>query len=273
MTRPDDFAFGPRSELWRINRYATGLLFGPAAVLLQIAHPRVAQGVAEHSDFRTDALGRLRRTLHSVNRIAFGTHAEAEQMRVRMHAVHAQVRGIAGEGIEGPRHYSAFEPDLLLWVLATLIDASIQGYEFVWGPLPHERRERFYHDFRRFGSYFGLGEERGPQDYAAFTEYYEEMLSNDLLGSHPLCAEVAAAVVRPRHPWRDRLLGRLADFLPIETVPPAIRQRLGLSTSAWTRLRFKALRIAAPIAFRTLPKRLTYYPEARRAETAARESS
>tara|TARA_B110000003_G_scaffold16040_1_gene15901 strand:+ start:23916 stop:24212 length:297 start_codon:yes stop_codon:yes gene_type:complete len=69
----NDFAFSPDSELWLVNRYANGLLFGPAAVLLQVAHPQVAQGVVDHSDFREDALGRLRRTLSTVNRIAFGT--------------------------------------------------------------------------------------------------------------------------------------------------------------------------------------------------------
>ena len=262
----DDFVFSPDSEIWRVNRYANGLLFGPAAVLLQVAHPRVAQGVADHSDFQDDALGRLRRTLSTVNRIAFGTIEEAEEMRARLSAVHGRVQGKTSEGMAGPRGYSAFEPDLLLWVLATLIDASIKGYEFVWEPLGPERRERFYRDFRRFGTYFGLGEEVGPANYGEFVGYYEEMLSGDLLGSHPLCAEVAAAVVRPQHPWRDRVLGRMVDFLPIETVPFAIRKRLGLESTGWSRFRMGVLQRVAPVAFRVLPKRVTYYPESYRAE-------
>lgn len=261
-----DFAFPPESEIWRVNRYANGLLFGPAAVLLQIAHPRVAQGVADHSDFREDALGRLRRTLSTVNRIAFGTVAEAEEMRARLSAVHGGVKGEISEGMAGPSRYSAFEPELLMWVLATLIDASIKGYEFVWEPLSMERRERFYRDFRRFGTFFGLGEEEGPQNYGEFVEYYEEMLSGELLGSHPLCAEVAAAVVRPQKPWRDRMLGKVVDFLPIETVPEVIRERLGLESTGWSRFRMGMLKRVAPGAFRVLPKRLTYYPESYRAE-------
>lgn len=244
-----------------MNRYANGLLFGPAAVLLQVAHPRVAQGVADHSDFQDDALGRLRRTLSTVNRIAFGTVAEAEEMRARLKAVHGGVKGETSEGMAGPGKYSAFEPDLLMWVLATLIDASIKGYEFVWEPLGRERRENFYRDFRKFGTYFGLGEEVGPADYGEFLDYYEEMLAGDLLGSHPLCGEVAAAVVRPRKPMRDRMLGKVVDFLPIETVPELIRTRLGLESSGWSRFRMKVLKQVAPVAFRVLPKRLTYYPE------------
>jgi uncharacterized protein (DUF2236 family) len=261
-----DFVFSPDSEIWRVNRYANGLLFGPAAVLLQVAHPRVAQGVADHSDFQDDALGRLRRTLLTVNRIAFGTIKEAEEMRTRLSAVHGGVKGTTSEGMAGPREYSAFEPDLLMWVLATLIDASIKGYEFVWEPLNRDRRERFYRDFRRFGTYFGLGEEVGPADYGEFLDYYKKMLSGDLLGSHPLCAEVAAAVVRPQNPMRDRLLGRVVDFLPIETVPETIRERLGLESTRWSRFRMGVLKRVAPGAFRVLPKRVTYYPESYRAE-------
>ena len=265
-SRDFDFAFSPDSEIWRVNRYANGLLFGPAAVLLQVAHPRVAQGVADHSDFRDDALGRLRRTLSTVNRIAFGTKAEAEEMRARLKVVHGGVKGETSEGMAGPRKYSAFEPDLLMWVLATLVDASIKGYEFVWEPLNRDRRENFYRDFRRFGTYFGLEEEVGPQDYGEFVEYYDEMLKGDLLGSHPLCAEVASAVVWPLNPWRDRMLGKVVDFLPIETVPEKIRGRLGLESTGWSRVRMRMLAKVAPVAFRTLPKRLTYYPESYRAE-------
>jgi uncharacterized protein (DUF2236 family) len=262
----EEFVFSPDSEVWRVNRYANGLLFGPAAVLLQVAHPRVAQGVADHSDFQKDALGRLRRTLSTVNRIAFGTIKEAEEMRAKLREVHGRVQGKTSEGMAGPQGYSAFEPDLLMWVLATLIDASIQGYEFVWEPLGRERREQFYREFRRFGTYFGLSEEVGPTNYGEFVEYYEEMLSGELLGSHPLCAEVAAAVVRPQDSLGVRMLGRLVDFLPIETVPETIRERLGLESTRWSRFRMGVLKRVAPVAFRILPKRVTYYPESYRAE-------
>jgi len=85
--------FGPDSELWRINLYATGLVFGPSEVLMQIAHPRVAQGVSDSSRFREDALGRLRRTLQTVNQIVFGTGQAAAEMRVRLTAVHDCVQG------------------------------------------------------------------------------------------------------------------------------------------------------------------------------------
>ena len=88
-----------------------------------------------------------------------------------------------------------------------------------------------------------------------------EMLSGDPLESHPLCAEVAAAVVWPQKPWRDRMLGKAGDFLLIETVPAMIRKRLGLESKS-----DKILEKVAPVAFRTLPKWLMYHPESYRAE-------
>ena len=262
----NNFVFSRESQVWRVNRHANGLLFGPAAVLLQIAHPRVAQGVVDHSDFREDALGRLRRTLSTVNKITFGTVAEAEEMKARLSEVHGRVKGRVSGGMAGPKEYSAFEPDLMMWVLATLIDASIRGYEFVWEPLSWERRERFYREFRHFGTFFGLKLEEGPADYREFVDYYEEMLASDLLGSHRLCVEVAAAVVWPEKPLRDWLLGRVVNFLPIETVPEQIRERLGFQSTPWTRFRMMLLGKVAPLAFRTLPKWLTYYPESYWAE-------
>lgn len=266
--KAQEFVFSQDSAQWQVNRHANGLLFGPAAVLLQISHPRIAQGVADHSDFRNDALGRLRRTLRGVNRIAFGTLEQAEEMRAHLAEVHGRVKGEVSAGMPGRSHYSAFEPDLMLWVLATLIDASIKGYEFVWGPLADERREQFYQEFRHFGTYFGLGSEVGPADYAGFVEYFDAMLNDKILGSHPLCAEIAAAVVCPPNPIRDRLLGKFSNFLPIETVPSHLRERLGLRSTWWTRLRMAMLRGVAPLAFRMLPKRLTYYPESYKAAQA-----
>ena len=79
-------------------------------------------------------------------------------------------------GIEGPRTYSAFEPDLLLWVLATLITAAINGYELIYGELSIARKEAFYRDMCRFGTYFGVTESLSPKDWPAFDAYYTSMV-------------------------------------------------------------------------------------------------
>jgi hypothetical protein len=96
----DPYLFAPESEMWRVNRERCGLIYGPAAAILQIAHPRIAQGVRDHSNFRTDIMGRLHRTLKSTNRIAFGRVSEAEEMKTRLAAVHRRVRGTVSPGIK-----------------------------------------------------------------------------------------------------------------------------------------------------------------------------
>lgn len=97
----DAFLFAPESEIWRINRERCGLIYGPAAAVLQVSHPRVAQGVHDHSNFRTDTVGRLHRTIESTNRIVFGRLSEAEAMKTRLAAVHRKVRGTVSAGIGG----------------------------------------------------------------------------------------------------------------------------------------------------------------------------
>lgn len=256
------FAFPLDSEMWRINHQRCGLFFGPAAAILQIAHPRIARGVADHSQFDSDSLGRLRRTLASTNRIAFGTVEEAEAVRQRISGIHEGVRGRVSPGMDGCPRYSAFEPDLLLWVLATLVMAAIQGYEMVHGTLPENRREQFYRDMKQFGTYFGLDQNQVPADLASFESYYLSVIEGDLLASHPLCAELAQSIASPRDSWLARSLGISIRFLVVETLPPNVRERLGFQSTRFTRSSMLLLRRSIPHVYPRLPERSRLFPEA-----------
>lgn len=261
----DPFLFTAESEMWRINRERCGLIYGPAAAILQVAHPRIAQGVHDHSNFQTDTIGRLRRTLKGTNRIAFGRVSEAEEMKTRLAAVHGKVRGAVSPGIKGPHAYSAFEPDLLFWVLATLINAAVSGFEFIYGKLPVARKEAFYRDMCRFGSFFGADESLSPKGWRAFDAYYDGMVEGDLLGNHSMCRELARAVIYPQDFGATRLLGSGMDFLPIETLPPKVRDRLGLRSTISSRFRMRLTRSVLPKVFPIFPRRLRFYPEYLRA--------
>jgi uncharacterized protein (DUF2236 family) len=257
----DPFLFGPESEMWRVNRERCGLIYGPAAAILQLAHPRIAQGVSDHSNFRHDTLGRLRRTLASTNQIAFGRTSQAEAVGERVAARHRKVRGTVLTDVGGERTYSAFEPELLLWVLATLITAAINGYELIHGELCIARKEAFYRDMCRFGTYFGVAESLSPKNWSAFEAYYTSIVEGELLGSHRICGELARAVVHPQDTFAAGALGRTIDFVVIETLPPQVRERLGLKSTISTRFRMRLARGVLPKIFPALPPKIRFYPE------------
>src|SRR5439155_2569299 len=145
-----DGYFAPESVIRRVgNSPITPFLGGGPAVLLQVAHPLVAAGVVQHSDYRHDLWRRLARTLRALYLIAYGTKAEADRAGEIVQAVHAHVRGKTcvrlGRFPAGTR-YSASDPELMLWVHATLVEASLAAYtRFVHAHSPEEQ-ERYYHE-------------------------------------------------------------------------------------------------------------------------------
>lgn len=225
----NDGIFPPDSAMWRLNREHFVLFGGSSAAILQAAHPMVAMGVAAHSEFRKDALGRLRRTLDAVYEIAFGTKEEAEQMMRKVRAAHARVKG------DTPQKYSAMDPEAQMWVLATLIATTVEMHRRYAAPPSGEELARFYTDMRVFGRYFGLDSTIGPQTWDEFSAYYDAMLSGPLLGSHPLCADVANAIIHPQRPFALRFLAPLFVPLACAYVPEPIRTRLHLPSRGWHR--------------------------------------
>ncbi len=123
--------FGPGSMTWRVNGEALLLLGGGRALILQVAHPKVAAGVAEFSDYRRDPWGRLYRTLELTLAIAFGEPEDSQAASRRLRRIHERVAGRDDRG----EPYRALDPALLLWVHATLIDTSLTIFERYVAPL------------------------------------------------------------------------------------------------------------------------------------------
>ena len=123
-----DGYFPPESLIRRLgNSPVVPFLGGGPAVLLQVAHPLVAAGVTQHSDYRDDLWRRLLRTLRAVYLMAYGTKQEAEWAGEAVQRVHARVHGT----LRGRRArsrwtpYRADDPALMLWVHATLVHSSL----------------------------------------------------------------------------------------------------------------------------------------------------
>lgn len=119
----DDSWFGPGSATWEVHADASMLVGGIRALLLQTLHPPTMAGVADHSDYRTDSLGRLRRTSRFVSTTTFGSVATAEAAIETVRAVHARVEGVTPDG----EPYSANDPHLLGWVHATEVDSFLEA--------------------------------------------------------------------------------------------------------------------------------------------------
>ena len=194
--------YGPRSEAWRLNREATLLLgAGPFAVLLQIAHPLVAEGVAAHSTFREDPWARLEGTLRSYLRIVYGSGPVARAEIRRLNGLHRSVAGpVSDPGAAGRfgAAYTARDPELSLWVHATLVWATLVTVERWLGGVPRGRRARFYAETLVVGRTFGVPEARLPADLDAFEAYIAGMLGAD--GPvHPsvLSRELTEAILHP----------------------------------------------------------------------------
>jgi len=179
--------------------------------------------------------------------------------------MHGKVRGAVSPGIEGSRAYSAFEQDLLFWVLATLINAAVSGFEFIYGRLPVARKEAYYRDMCRFGTFFGVDESLSPKEWGPFEAYYDGMVEGDLLGSHSMCRDLARAVIYPQDSAGTHSLGWGIDFLPIEMLSPKVRDRLGLRSTISSRFRMRLTRFVLPKLFPLFPRRLRFYPEYLRA--------
>ena len=228
----------------RVNRENVLLLGGGRALLMQLAHPKVAAGVDEHSDFRSHPIRRLRRTIRMTMAIVFGDRQTALAAARAVNQVHARVRG---------RDYRALDPDLLLWVHATLADTALVTYEaFVHRLLPRER-EAFYQEFKLMGELLGIPHDRFPQKVSDFDAYLEEMMSTGPVRVDRHSKELAALVLRPR----VRLLPGPV-MIPFEVVtagllPETLRKQYGL---AWGPGQRRAFRVATA----TLPRLVALTP-------------
>ena len=171
---------GPGSVMWRISRERVVPLGGLSALLLQLAHPLVAAGVAEHSSFHEDPIKRLKRTLELLLVTTFGDVRQVGEMTRRIADIHRVVNGSlqqdVGEWRRGT-HYSATSPELCLWVYATIVETALNSYSTFVRPLDGNERAELYRESERFGQLCGVEKDIRPASYRDFQDYYARTLS------------------------------------------------------------------------------------------------
>jgi uncharacterized protein (DUF2236 family) len=259
----DPGLFGPDSLAWRINAESILLLGGGRALLMQVAHAMVAAGVADHSDFGTAPFERLWRTVDSALTVIFGDSQQWRSAIERVHRIHSGV-----VGVRGGRRYSALDPELLLWVHATLVDSSIEAYARLVRPIPLAVRERYYLEMQRMGTAFGVPQEMHPPTYADFRGYLDRTISSLDIGDE--CRAVARQVLSPPAPFVLWPAGIASGLLSVGLLPPPIRAGLGLRWNRGTERAFRAATAAVRSTLPLLPDRVRRWPHARDAERRMR---
>ena len=264
----DQGLFGPESVTWRVNREGVLLLGGGAAIIMQVAHPLVGAGVAEHSNYREDPWGRLYRTLDLTTGIVFGSTEKAHEASERLRSVHKRVHGVTKE--DGGRYpagtkYSANDPKLGMWVHATLVDTSMQVYTAYVGTLSHAEKLRYYEEQKRLGEMFGVPIDRQPETLSEFYEYFDRMVEEELAVT-PALQDVVDATMRPELPFVARPLVEALNLATVSLLPPALRDDLGLEWGTNRRRLVNASRAVIRRALPVLPRLLREFPPARSAD-------
>ena len=259
-----DGYFTPEDAIWRVGREVALLLGGGRALLLQVAHPLVAAGVAEHSSYRENPWQRLEGTLNAVWSVVYGRRREADRAAARVRAMHARVEGRlaepAGPFPKGTR-YSALDPALLMWVHATLVDTALLVHDRWVRPLDASARSAYFEDMKVCARLFGTPEDVMPGSYEEFRSYMDRMLDGDELCVTPTARDIARTVLRPPLPLALRPAMEVVNVVTASLMPPRLRRDYGLS---WDAPRAAVTRVSQEwvrrVAMPLLPGRLRHVP-------------
>jgi uncharacterized protein (DUF2236 family) len=212
-------------------------------VLLQVAHPLVAAGVTAHSDYESDLWKRLLRTLNALYLIVYGSKEEADRAGEAVQAVHRHVRGYTTRQL-GPfpagTAYSAADPELMLWVHATLVECSLALYGRFVQRLSATEQEAYYREMALVARIFGTPDDVLPRTLRDFRGYFGERVASPEICVTEPAREVAAVILRASTlPAPLRVVAPAHRLSTAALLPPGLREEYGLG---WSFRRALALR-------------------------------
>ena len=259
----DRLAVSHGSVVWRYGSDARTFTGAGAALLLQVAHPTVAAGVREHSNFERDPWGRLWRTLDFVNVFVYGSPADAARAGRRLREMHRTIKGVAPDG----RRYHALEPEAYAWVHATLGEVILASHRQFGRQMSRDEVERFYGEWRALGRLLGVRDRDLPEDWAGFRVYIDDMVDQRLEDN-----DVVQTVIRtlrspapppyvdalPPAAWRvlRKPAARATELTTAALLPPRLRARVGLTIDARDARELRALAAVSRRATPLMPRGL-----------------
>ncbi|MFC3449661.1 oxygenase MpaB family protein [Amycolatopsis speibonae] len=241
---------------WRyFGDFRAGLLAGQVLVL-QVAHPVVAAGVRDHSDYVEDPWTRLMRTAASLSIYVYGGPEGARYEADRLRALHREFTGVYADG----RRYSALNPHAYAWVHATLVMAPVDTQRFYGEPMTASELDEYYAQMCDVGRLLGLREQDLPSTWPEFERYYAETL--DGFGPNETISTLFETLRTVKKPWRwlpGESWAKLRQgqlFVIRGTLPPALRERLGLQWTEQDQRRFDRFRTVVRVAVGLVPTTL-----------------
>ena len=172
LPKGDPGLFGPDSACWQVHRDFTSMLSGGfSALLLQMLHPLALAGVWDHSNFRDDMLGRLKRTAQFVAATTFGNTNDAHALIAKVRFIHEQVEGVTPDG----QHYSAMDPELLTWVHVAEASSFLKARQHFFTPVLSSSDQDRY-----FKEYAYVAEELGATNVPSSVQEIESYLQSKI---------------------------------------------------------------------------------------------
>lgn len=234
MTRPvSPGYFTDDSMFRRVHRERALALSGPRALLMQAAHPLAVAGLLAHTTSLEEPYERLARTGQVMSTIGFRSKREADRVTAQVRAMHRRVRGTLKQQV-GPypagTPYRADDPELLMWVLFTLVDSALLVYGKYVCALSDAEQAALWQDYRVIGGLFGLRERDMPDTLAGLDRYRREILEGERLYVSDWARRRARKIVlSPPVPWPARPVVDTVGFITIALLPDRIRQQYGFS--------------------------------------------
>jgi uncharacterized protein (DUF2236 family) len=230
-----------RNDGWlrRVSREPSVLFGGGCALLLEVAHPLVAAGVAEHSDFRRDPFGRLQRTLAAITAMALEPRADALAAARAVARAHDRVRGRLDEAVgrfAAGTPYSGRNPDLVLWVWGTLVDTALAVYRDFVGPIGGSALAEYHRDQRSLALLLGAPADRTPGDPASFRVWFDDMIEGDTLAVGAAARDIARAVL-----GAPGVASGPVSLITAALLPARLRRDFGLAWDGDRERRYLAL--------------------------------
>jgi uncharacterized protein (DUF2236 family) len=260
----------PINVAWRVNAERVLLLGWSRAILMQLAHPLVAAGVAEHSTFRGGPLAAVSRLHHTVRAMLSLTFGDAEARAATLEVIrgiHRRVHGRLPQTV-GPfaagTPYSAEDPALLLWVHVTLVESMLLIYERVVTPLSPAERDAYCAEGASIAIALGARDDEVPRTWEALRSSIDATLASGALAVGAQARELANAVLTPPIAFAVWPAARINRLITIGLLPSPVRADYGFASDARAARRLERAWRLLRAARALTPITLAYWPDARR---------